>query len=88
MIPINKVYFETYTDACISARAQADYYPTGRFIVRKIHSDRYKVVWDECKVRDGVDESDHLSEYWTHCGSGTVSWKTAVENATIEEANW
>ena len=81
MIPVNKMTFDNLYEATVAACAQAEYAMGGRFLVYQLTSNKYRVQYDSCKVRDGVDESDVLAEFWTHCNSGTVSWKEAVEIA-------
>lgn len=84
MIPVNKMTFDNLYEATIAARAQAEYHVNGRFLVYQLKKNKYYVQYDFCKVRDGVDESDVLAQFCTHCNSGTVSWKKAVEIAYRE----
>lgn len=84
MIPVNKIYFKTLAEAETAACAQANYFVGGRFLVYQLAKNKYYVQYDPCKVRDGVDESDVLAEYCTHCNSGTMSWKEALQDASQE----
>lgn len=84
MIPVNKMTFDNLYEATIAACAHAEYHVNGRFLVYQLKKNKYYVQYDFCKVRDGVDESDVLAQFCTHCNSGTVSWKEAVEIAYRE----
>lgn len=63
MIPVNKMTFDNLYEATVAACAQAEYAMGGRFLVYQLKSNKYRVQYDSCKVRDGVDESDVLAEF-------------------------
>ena len=77
----NQKNFKSYRQACIQAIALANFYPDGRWCVYKKSAKHYIVCFDECRYRDGVDESDMLFHYNSHCNSGTQSYKECREYA-------
>lgn len=82
----NQVNFKNLYDAKIQALALAKFYNMGRHIVYKKADGTYYVQFDECKVRDGVDESDIIYEACSNCNSGTQDYTTCKKEA-IEEIN-
>lgn len=65
-----QINFDNLFDAKVQALALADFYEGGRWCVYETKTG-YRVVWDECKTRDGVDESDIIFEADSSCNSGT-----------------
>ena len=65
-----QINFDNLFDAKVQALALADFYPHGRWCVYS-SSGGYRVAFDECAVRDGVDESEIIFQASSHCNSGT-----------------
>ena len=77
----NQRAFSSRGDAETMAMALADFSARGgRFLVIDAGA-KHKVVWDECKVRDGVNEGEVVYEVSTNCNSGTLSWRECYEGA-------
>lgn len=65
-----QVNFNSFFEAKVQALALADFYPNGRWCVYETETG-YRVAFDECKTRDGVDESEILFQAHSNCNSGT-----------------
>ena len=63
-----QVNFKSFFEAKV--QAMADYYPIGMWCVYETGTG-YRVKWDACKTRDGVDESEILFQAHSNCNSGT-----------------
>lgn len=80
----NTVNFKEFKDACIQATALANFYSKGRFCVYKKAEKHFIVAYDECKERNGVDESDILFQAVSNCNSGTKSYSECRKNAELQ----
>ena len=65
-----QVNFKSLFEAKVQALALADFYPNGRWCVYETETG-YRVAFDECKTRDGVDESEIIFQAHSNCNSGT-----------------
>ena len=75
-----QVNFSDFSSACIQAMALSNFYNKGRWCVYAVKNG-YRVVFDECKVRDGIDESDILFEAESNCNSETKDYITCRDAA-------
>ncbi len=66
---------DTRTLAIKQAHALSNFFSaTGRHKVYKMGEGHYKIMFDECVERDGV-EDDYIYAAGSDCNSGTYSWK-------------
>ena len=77
-----QINFKSLFEAKVQAVGLANFYVGGRWCVYK-SCNGYRVVFDECKIRDGVDESDILFQAHSNCNSGTREY-TECRNAAEE----
>lgn len=75
--------FKELEDAKIQAIALSLYYTDGRWKVYQRADKTYFVQWDECKVRDGV-EDDFIFSSDSNCNSGTWDYRYAKIAAAKE----
>lgn len=68
--------FRNRLDAELQASILAESVPGGRwYVTRQGRIGDFEVRFDECKVRDGADESEILFEAPSHCNSGVRNYR-------------
>ena len=72
----NQMTFTDLDDAKIQAIALSMCNNDGRWKVYRCKYGKYHVQYDECKVRDGVDD-DFIFESCSDCNSGTWEYRDA-----------
>lgn len=73
----DKSFFRTLAGAKLQCDALAAITDRGRwYVIPK--GKRFEVRWDECAVRDGVDESERIYQATCQCRDGNHDYRSAL----------
>lgn len=76
---MNFVGDDAISIAVLQAQALANFFPgSGRFLVYQISDTEAKIAYDECAIREGIEET-HVFEKAQHINSGCKTWKECRE---------